>query len=110
MAGTYYGPDWLRPYAMALWNTEDWLNGEWSKSDQEAFDILYDFNVFGISPFRDNFDRILNEKAWNAYSKRYGLTYADIKDPRKYHTAFGQSQLMNGGVNFVSRNLKRLYE
>lgn len=107
--GSYYGPDWLRPYAMAFWNTEDWLNGEWTKQDQEAFDILYGFSVFGYNPVRDNFDRILNAKAWDNYAERNGLDYSDIKDPRKFSSSFGQSQLVTGGLNFVSSNIKRLY-
>lgn len=108
--GTYYGPEVFRPYAMALWNTEDWLNGTWSEADQNAFDILYDFNVFGYNPWRSHVDDILNAKAWDAYSDRYDLDYSDIKDPRKFHNNFGQTRLVNGGLNFVSQNIKRLYD
>lgn len=109
---TYYGPDFLRPYAMAVWNTEDWLNGSWSKEDQAAFDLLYDFNVMGIRPFGSNFDRILDQKDWDFYSGRYDLTYSDIKDPRKFHNSFGNATGMKqvgSYLNYVSDNVKRLY-
>lgn len=107
--GRYYGPDKLRPFMMGLWNSEDWLNGQWSEDDQKAFDFLYDFNVLGYAPFRSNFDDILNEKSWNSYSKRYGLDYSDIMDPRTFHNHFNQSSMASRTFAFVSSNVKRLY-
>lgn len=106
--GAYYGPEWLRPYAQAFWYPKEWLYGSWSKGDQAAFDDLYNFNIGGWSPFRNEFDKILNEKNRSTYFNNTGLTYADIFDPRK---AVG-SVISSGGVsNFlrISDNVKRLY-
>lgn len=103
----YYGPDWLRPYAMGMWYPADWLNGPWSKNDQMAFDRMYDFSVFGMYPFKQQFDTILNERNWNFYSKQNNIGYSDIVDPRKYNQSFG-----NRSTSFmlqISSNVKRLY-
>lgn len=109
MGSQYHGPDWLRPYAMALWYPQDWLNGEWSKADQDAFERLYDFNIFGIRPFGTQFDDILNQKDWDLYSDRYQMDYKDIKDPRKFMNHFGQNATVRSSIAFVSSNVKRLY-
>lgn len=109
MSGKYYGSDWLRPYAMAFWNPKEWLNGQWSKADQDAFDFLYDQNFFGFTPFKNQFDDILNEKSWNSYSAVNQLNYGDIKDPRKFHNNFGSMSGVTHTLQFVSSNVKRLY-
>lgn len=109
---TYYGPDALRPYAMAFWHTSEWLEGPWSKLDQDAFDFLYDLNILGYTPFKNEFEKIQAEKNWDFYSNRYGLTYSDIKDPIKFHNNFGAmsgSRQFYNSLNFVSSNVKRLY-
>lgn len=98
--GQYYGPKHLKPYMMAFWDTESWLNGEWSKEDQDAFNFLYDFSLF-----RGKFDEILDAKSHAAYLRNNQLDYSDVYDPRKLKSVTTHSQ----AVNFVSRNIGRLY-
>lgn len=100
--GTYYGPEWLRPYAQAFWYPKDWLSGTWSKNDQEAFDTLYQFDFF-----RGQFDKILNERNRSNYFDRFGIDYSMISDPRN---AVGSAPLVSRSAAFrVSDNIKRLY-
>lgn len=98
--GTYYGPDFLKPYMMAFWDTESWLNGPWSENDQNAFNLLYDFSLF-----RGKFDQILDKKVNAAYLSANQMTYSDVYDPRKLksNSVGGQT------INFLSSNIKRLY-
>lgn len=105
---TYYGPLSWAEYMDAIYHPKEWLNSEWSKEKQTAFNDLYDFSIGGYSPFRDTFDKILDERNNDLYMDRYGLTYADVKDPRKLKSNSTVGMALST-INFVSSNIKRLY-
>lgn len=106
--GTYYGPKEFEPYVMAFWDPRGFLYSPWTKEKQDAFDVLYNFQVpyTGWSPFRDQFDSILNQRNNDIYLARNDISYGDIKDPRKL--ASTHSGTLNT-INFISSNIKRLY-
>lgn len=106
---TYYGPLEHKEYIDAIQHPEDWLNAEWSEEKQKVFNDLYDFSIGGWSPFRNQFDKILDERNRDLYMDRYDINYADVKDPRKLATT-SSVRNMFGGINFVSSNVKRLYK
>lgn len=105
---TYYGPDEWSEYVDAFWHPKEWINSEWSKAKQDAFNNLYDLGVLGWYPFRDEFDKILNDRNNELYMGRYDLDYSDVKDPRKLSTT-SSVKVLGNGINFVSSNIKRLY-
>lgn len=104
--GTYYGPKEFGPYVQAFWDPVGFLDGEWSYDKQKAFSNLYNFSIGGWSPFRNQFDSILDARNDQLYLDRYGLDYSDVKDPRKF--VHGSSPVVHT-LNFVSDNVKRLY-
>lgn len=104
---TYYGPKEWEPYVTAFWDPNQFLNSEWSYEKQKAFNDLYNFSVFGWSPFRDQFDSILDSRNDQLYLDRYGLDWSDVKDPRKLSQSKRSASV--NAINFVSSNIKRLY-
>lgn len=82
-----------------------WLyTAEWNDENLQRFRLLY-----AVGPTRDYIDYLLDLRDDAAYLKRYGLTPGDIRDPRKLGSVTSGSKLIAGGLNFVSDNVKWLY-
>lgn len=82
----------------------EWLYGEWSEEKLHQFEFLS--NV----PFVGNYlDYLLDKRADEEYLRRYGLDYSDIHDPRKLRQTSSGSRLAGSSLNFVSKNVTRLY-
>lgn len=105
--GTYYGPKELEPYMQAFWDPVGFLDGEWSEDKQKAFNNLYNLQIFGTRPFGNTFDSILDNRNDQRYMDRYGLSWANVKDPRKLSQS--RSSTLNSAINFVSSNIDKLY-
>lgn len=105
--GTYYGPKVLEPYMQAFWDPVGFLDGEWSQEKQQAFNNLYNLHIFGTRPFGDQFDIILDNRNDSRYMSRYGISWSDVKDPRKLSQS--RHSTFNSSLNFVSSNIDKLY-
>lgn len=103
----YYGPKELESYMQAFWDPVGFLDGEWTYEKQDAFNNLYNLNFAGWSPFRNQFDAILDKRDNAQYMDRYGINWSDVKDPRKLSQSHNAPVVHS--LNFVSSNIKRLY-
>lgn len=103
-SGTYYGPSEFYEYAQAIFHTQDWLYGEWSEDKLKAYEALNRVPIFG-----DYMDYLLDQRSDSEYLQRYGMDYSDIHDPRKLKQTSSGSALVGNSINFVSRNVSRLY-
>lgn len=102
--GTYYGPDWLKEYYYAITDTKNWLYGPWNENKYNAYVTLSRLYFFG-----DYMDYLLDVRRDKEYLDRHGMDYSDIHDPRKLHESSSGGNLSMGTLNFVSRNVSRLY-
>lgn len=101
---TYYGPSWLGEAYDAFTNTEAWLYGPWTKEKYETYKALN--LVPGVSHYMDY---LLDVRRDEEYLRRYGMDYTDLHDPRKLSQTGSYSRLGGYTLNFVSRNIHRLY-
>lgn len=90
-------------------SVEAWLygetdNGTWDKDDQALFDRLY-----GVPLVKDYLDYKLDMRNRYDYMKNTGINYGDTNDPRIWPGSGSSGRLLYGGLNFVSRNIERLY-
>lgn len=106
----------------------DFFADDWSRFEQMVQDIygsftdptywygdynedkLRRFEGIHLIPFAGdvvdyNLDRIRDYQ----YLDRYGMTLADVKDPRKLRQTQSGITFMRNQYNFVSDNVKRLY-
>lgn len=83
----------------------NWLYGEYDKQKLDRFTALY-----SIPGVRQYFDYLLDKRSDQEYMARYGLTYADIHDPRKLKSTGSGSHMVGYAYNFVSRNASNLYK
>lgn len=91
------------------WSTNDnpltdWLYGDWDETKYQQFLALHLVPVLS-----DYLDLMLDYRADQEYLNRYGLSYADIHDPRKLRTSGSFGRFVSSGMNFVSSNVKDLY-
>lgn len=65
--------------------------------------------VYSIPIVHDYIDAALDEVATEQYLSRYGMTLADVKDPRKLQSLSSGSNLHRHQIDFVSRTVEKLY-
>lgn len=82
----------------------DWLYGEYDERKLRQFEILH--RVPGVS---DYMDYLLDKRSDEEYLRHNGMDYSDIHDPRKLHQSASGSRFTGDVINFVSRNVSRLY-
>lgn len=104
-SGTYYGPSEFYEFSQALFHTKEWLYGEWNEDKLKTYEALNRVPVFS-----DYMDYILDQRSDSEYMARYGLGYSDIHDPRKLKQTSSGSVFIGNSINFVSRNVSRLYK
>lgn len=82
-----------------------WLYGEYDENKLAQFEMMYHL------PFiKDYMDYKLDLRADQEYLKRYGMTYADVHDPRKLKQVGSGSRMYGAGFDMVSKNVGRLYK
>lgn len=82
----------------------EWLYGEWNEKKYKEY-LAWN----SIYPARLLFDYILDSRAADEYLNRYGMDYSDIHDPRKMPNASSGTALAGYALNFVSKNVEKLY-
>lgn len=100
----YYGPSWLGEAYDGLFNTESWLYGEWT---EEKYNVY--LGLRNIPVFSNYMDYLLDKRRSDEYLNRHGMDYSNIHDPRKLFQTNSGTALIGGSLNFVSRNVTRLY-
>lgn len=100
---------WLEPSSLghvwsAFTDTENWLYGSW---DEQKYHVY--MGLRNVPYFNDYMDYLLDSRADKEYLNRHGLDYTDIHDPRKLHATMSGGRAVGGALNFVSRNVVRLY-
>lgn len=83
---------------------KDWLYGEWNEQKVKEFELLHRVDIVG-----DYMDYLLDLRSDQEYLNRYGMDWSDIHDPRKLHSTASGSRLAGSTLNFVSKNVHRLY-
>lgn len=103
LAQFLYG-EWKRGADFENNAVSDWLYSDWSEEKYKQYLALR-----SVAPVRMYFDYLLDYRGANEYLNRYGMDWSDIHDPRKL--ALNQSGTALGGyaLNFVSRNVSKLY-
>lgn len=82
-------------------NLKNWLYADnWSEEKLAKYEALS--VIPGISHYMDY---VLDKRADEEYLRRYGLTYADIHDPRKLKQVGSAVR----GLEWVSSNVRRIY-
>lgn len=83
---------------------KDWLYGEWTEQKVREFEVLHNIPV--ISNYMDY---LLDYRADQEYLDRYGMDWTDVHDPRKLSSVSSGSSLVGASLQFVSKNVERLY-
>lgn len=84
---------------------KDWLyEDNWSK---EKYDEYLTLNTVPI--VSDYMDYLLDARRSDEYLRRYGMDYTDIHDPSKLPTSRSATTVNRSALNFVSKNISRLY-
>lgn len=83
---------------------QDWLYGSWSKEKLRQFTFYR--NVPVLSQYMDY---LLDLRDNEHYLDRNGMTYSDIKDPRKLSSVQSGSRLVGSAYSIVSKNVEKLY-
>lgn len=100
--GFLSGYKYLEDY---LYNSENW-----SPTQVKWFDTLYNVNIMGFQPWRGTADYFYGKRSAEEYRNNYGIQGGG-HDPRKLANL--QGSIINtgfGSLNFVSKNLERLYK
>lgn len=82
----------------------EWLYGEWTEEKYKQY-LAYN----SVYPIRLYFNYLLDYRGANEYLDRYGMDWSDIHDPRKLNLSQSGSALGGYALNFVSKNIGRLY-
>lgn len=83
-----------------------WLyETEWTDSELQKFEMLY-----AVSPTKEYIDYLLDRRFDAQYMARYGITSADIKDPRRLRQVSSASASFSRTMNFVSDSARWLYK
>lgn len=82
----------------------EWLYGEYDQEKLTQFELLY------ATPLKYYMDYKLNVRADEEYLNRYGMDYSDIHDPRKLKQTSSAAAMYGHALNYVSKNLHRLYK
>lgn len=101
-------PDPNDPYAMPNILDQnafsEWLYGDYDERKLRQFSLLYSLPLV-----RNYMDYLLDLRSDKEYLDRYGLSYSDVHDPRKLRSTGSRSEFFGGALNFVSRNVEKLY-
>lgn len=81
-----------------------WLYGGYDEGKLRQFEILHNIPVVG-----NYMDYLLDYRVDREYLNRYGMDYSDVHDPRKLRSVGSGSAFYGSAVNFVSKNVSRLY-
>lgn len=84
----------------------DWLysdNYDRQKLDEVSF-------YLNLPVVGDYANYLLDSRASSEYLSRYGMDYSDVHDPRRLKQTNATSRLYGSSLNFVSRNISKLYE
>lgn len=85
---------------------KDWLYED--NYDQKKFEkVAILSSLPGIGLYVNN---VLDMRAATEYLRNNQMTWSDIHDPRKLSGFGSTAAIGRAGVNFISRNVKRLYE
>ena len=82
----------------------EWLYGDWTREKYHEFLALRSIRPIGLY-----FDYLLDSRNTEKYLDRYGMDYGAIYDPRNLPNASSGTALAGYGVNFVSKNINKLY-
>lgn len=82
----------------------EWLYGEWTEDKYKQYLALHSVPVVG-----QYMDYLLDYRGGREYLNRYGMDWSDIHDPRKLALSNSGTALARYGVNFVSKNISKLY-
>lgn len=85
-------------------NFTEWLYGEYDKDKLAQFEFLHSLPLVG-----SYMDYKLDLRADQEYMDRYQLDYSDIHDPRKLRQTSSGSRFIGSSMNFVSKNVSKLY-
>lgn len=83
----------------------EWLYGEYDEEKLTQFELLHNIPVIGAY-----MDYKLDVRADQEYLNRYGMDYSDIHDPRKLKQTSSGSRMYGSSLNFVSKNVDKLYK
>lgn len=95
---------WDTMYKVFEASSMAWLYGEYDKEKLRQFEALH--NVPVVSNYMDY---LLDVRADEEYLRRYGMDYSDIHDPRKLKQVRSGSALYGSALNWVGKNIGRLY-
>lgn len=82
----------------------EWLYGEYDEQKLTQFELLYH------TPFGAYMDYKLDLRSDEEYLRRYGMSYEDVHDPRKLRQVSSGSRLYGTALNYVSKNVDKLYK
>lgn len=83
-----------------------WLyTAEWNDENLSRFELLY-----AVPQTRAYIDYLLDRRSDAEYMSRYGLSGADVHDPRKLRQTSSASRLYGYELEFVSDMAKYLYK
>lgn len=82
----------------------NWLYGPYDEQKYKTAVFLY-----GVPFVGDYMDYLLDVRAGKEYLERHGMDYSDIHDFRKLSGSDSGARLSGSVLNYVSRNLTRLY-
>lgn len=81
----------------------EWLYGEYDQEKLIQFELLYH------TPLKHYMDYKLDLRADEEYMTRHQLTYEDVHDPRKLKQTSSGAAMYGTALNFVSKNVEKLY-
>lgn len=81
-----------------------WYGGYDDPTKDDRFSFYY-----SIPGIQNMIDYRLDNVNWDFYKDRYNLDDSMVGDPRKKPTARSTTNAVRYGLNFVSRNVSRLY-
>lgn len=88
---------------------KDQLKG-WLYEDNWSKEKLNEYQLLNSAPIiSDYMDYLLDSRATDEYLSRYQMDYSDIHDPRKLSSTSSGTRLMGSTLQFVSKNVGRLY-
>lgn len=103
--------EWVDLYAAAFEGRplkdqmKDWLyEDNWSKEKYDEY-LLYS----AVPIVSDYMGYLLDARRTEEYLNRYGMDYQDIHDPSKLPSSRSAIAVNRAAINFVSRNISRLY-
>lgn len=97
--------DWRNNFWNFFTDPKGWLYSDWTEEKYRQYQILRHIPVVN-----SYVDYLLDARQLEEYLNRYGMDYTDIHDPRKLSTTQSGDRLITGALNFVSKNVIKLYK